>query len=141
MEDGCIFCQIGAGAIPCFKVYEDELIVSFLDIGPVVVGHTLVIPKMHYRNLLDVPAEVISAISGRLPMLARAVIAAVKAPACHVLINSGTAAMQSVQHLHYHILPRKAGDGFHVPWPAGRLDAGVARQMAADIAAVVAKSR
>ncbi len=141
MKEGCIFCQIAAGKVPCFKVYEDDLVLSFLDIGPVVAGHTLVIPKKHYQNLLDVPVEVISSIGGRLPMLARAVISVVQAPACHVLLNSGVEAMQSVQHLHYHILPRRQGDGFGVPWPAGRLEAGMAKQMAAEIAAAVATAR
>ncbi len=140
MEEGCIFCKIAAGAVPCFKIYEDDLMVSFLDIGPVVLGHTLVIPKKHYRNVLDVPAEVISSISGRLPMLARAVISVVQAPACHVLLNSGVEAMQSVHHLHYHIIPRKYGDGFGVPWPAGQLDAGTGRQMAAEITAAMHQS-
>lgn len=140
MEEGCIFCKIAAGTIPCFKIYEDDLVISFLDIGPVVLGHTLVIPKKHYRNVLDVPAEVISSISSRLPMLARAVISVVQAPACHVLLNSGVEAMQSVHHLHYHIIPRKHGDGFGVPWPAGRLDAGIGRQMASKIAATIHQS-
>jgi histidine triad (HIT) family protein len=140
MKEDCIFCKIAAGEIPCFKVYEDDLVLSFLDIGPVVAGHTLVIPKRHYRNLLDVPAEALSGISRRLPMLARAVISVVQAPACHLLLNNGVEAMQSVQHLHYHILPRRQGDGFGVPWPAGRLEATTARQMAAEIAAAVAKA-
>jgi len=56
MED-CIFCQIVAGKIPCFKIYEDDSFLAFLDINPWVEGHTLVIPKKHYRWVWDMPEE------------------------------------------------------------------------------------
>ena len=56
MEE-CVFCQIVAGKIPCFKIYEDEDFLAFLDINPWVEGHTLVIPKKHYRWVWDVPEE------------------------------------------------------------------------------------
>ncbi len=128
-DASCIFCRIAAGKIPCHKIYEDQLILCFLDIGPVVTGHTLVIPKQHVGNIFDMPPELGAQIARRLPGLARAVCAAVDAPACHILQNNGAQAMQSVGHAHYHILPRKSGDGFFVPWNPGQLDVPFAKSL------------
>src|SRR5690348_10582126 len=108
-DPNCIFCKIVAGQIPCFKVYEDELLLGFLDIGPLVTGHTLIIPKAHHVTIMETPPEVLEAIGRLLPKLSKAVLEAVGANACHILVNNGSEAMQSVHHLHYHILPRKGG--------------------------------
>ncbi len=128
-QAGCIFCRIIAGEIPCYKIFEDQNILCFLDIGPVVTGHTLVIPKRHFRNIFDMPPEAAAGLSGQLPALARAVCAAVAAPACHILLNNGIEAMQSVHHAHCHIIPRKNGDGFFVPWNPGKLEPWEAQQL------------
>ncbi len=128
-DDGCVFCKIAAGKIPCHKIYEDDQILAFLDIGPIVTGHTLIIPKSHCAGIMDVSPELNAAIATKIPALARAVTKAVNAPACHVLTNCGPAASQSVMHLHYHILPRYEGDKYKLPWPAGKLDAGQAHDI------------
>lgn len=130
----CIFCKIASGKIPCHKIYEDSDVLAFLDIGPIVHGHTLVIPKRHTVNLLDCRPETAAAVAAVLPRLCRAVVAASHASGCHLLINNGPTAMQSVMHLHYHILPRYEGDDFHLPWPARRLDAVKAAELAALVA-------
>ena len=121
-DPSCIFCKIAAGTIPCHKIFEDDLILAFLDIAPIVPGHALVIPKAHYPNLLDTPPDILAAINARLPRLAQALLNAAGAPACHVLTNCGPEASQSVPHLHYHILPRFANDSYRLPWPAKALD-------------------
>ena len=126
----CIFCKIVVGQIPCFKVYEDDTVLAFLDIGPLVKGHTLVIPKTHYVTVMDIPPEALGAINQRIPKITRAVLAVTGATACHVLVNNGTEAMQSVHHLHYHILPRSSGDTFRIPWNPGNLDKAEAFAMA-----------
>src|SRR5512136_659216 len=92
----CIFCKIAAGQIPCYKVYEDEVVLAFLDIGPLVRGHTLVIPKDHHATVMETPDESLAAINARIPKIARAVLAATGAKACNVLVNSGAEAQQSV---------------------------------------------
>jgi histidine triad (HIT) family protein len=122
MKNNCVFCAIAAGEIPCFKIYEDDFALAYLDINPFSQGHTLVIPKEHHATVMAIPPEVLAAINTRIPKLARAVLAATGAKACHVLVNNGSDAMQSVAHLHYHIIPRQSGDGFHIPWPTGKLD-------------------
>jgi histidine triad (HIT) family protein len=130
VDPSCIFCKIASGAIPCFKVFEDEVVVAFLDIGPVVTGHTLVVAKGHYPTVMETPGEVLAAINQRIPAISRAVLAATGTSACNVLINSGSASGQTVRHIHYHILPREAGDAFDIPWKSGKLaaaEAGVLR--------------
>ncbi|MEI7767089.1 MAG: HIT family protein [Phycisphaerae bacterium] len=134
-DGGCIFCKIVAGQIPCYKVYEDAQMLAFLDIGPIVAGHTLLIPKGHYASILDVPEAVSAALGAVLPRLARAVCAAAGVAACHVLTNAGAEASQSVGHLHYHILPRRAGDGYHLPWPAGKVTPERAAELVRQISA------
>ena len=132
-DPACIFCKIVAGQIPSFKVYEDDVIFAFLDIGPLVPGHTLVVPKAHYATVMTTPPEVLAAVNARLPALSRAVLAAVGAEACHVLVNNGASAMQTVPHLHYHVIPRQEDDGFSIPWKTHPLDKAQAPALAAAI--------
>lgn len=132
-DPNCIFCKIIAGQIPCHKIYEDQDLLAFLDIGPLVKGHTLVIPKGHCTNTLDAPAEVLGRISGRIPAIARAVLAAVGAKGFHLLVNNGPEAQQSVNHLHFHILPRLAGGTFAIPWKAGKLEASEGAALAQSV--------
>ncbi len=122
-DPACLFCKIIAGQIPCLKIYEDDAVLAFLDIGPLVPGHTLVIPKQHYATIMETPPEVLAAISERLPKISQAVLAATGvARQCHLLANNGSEAMQSVHHLHFHILPRGKGESFSIPWNAGTLE-------------------
>ena len=120
----CVFCKIIAGQIPSYKVYEDDVVFAFLDVTPLMNGHTLVVPKAHHATVMETPPEVLGAINQRIPKISRAVLAATGAKACHVLVNNGSEAMQSVHHLHYHILPRAAGDSFRIPWNATPIDKG-----------------
>jgi histidine triad (HIT) family protein len=133
-DPACIFCKIIAGQIPCHKVYEDDVVLSFLDIGPLVIGHTLIIPKNHHATIMETPPDLLAALNLRLPKIAQAVLAATGTQACHILVNNGPAAQQSVNHLHYHILPRKEGDSFHIPWKAGTIDKPAAAALAQQIA-------
>jgi histidine triad (HIT) family protein len=134
-DPNCIFCKIIAGKIPCFKVYEDDAVLAFLDIGPLVRGHTLIVPKEHVGTVMEAPEALLAAIGQRVPKISRAVLAATGAKACHVLVNNGAEALQSVPHLHYHILPRVPGDSFRIPWNAGTLD----KQAGAELASAVAR--
>ena len=126
VDPNCVFCKIVAGQIPCFKVYEDDVVLAFLDVGPIVNGHTLVIPKAHFAAVMDAPAGLLGAVSERLPKIAQAVLAATGMKACHILVNNGTDAMQSVPHLHYHILPR-ARRGW-LPYPLAPKSIGKGRR-------------
>jgi histidine triad (HIT) family protein len=120
----CLFCKMVAGQIPVTKIYEDEDVLAFLDIGPISDGHTLVIPKQHFEKLHDCPPELLGRISSRLGKIAGAVAAAMNSDGYNVLCNNGTAAGQLVGHLHFHIIARKTGDGLFGRWPAYRYEQG-----------------
>ncbi len=97
----CVFCKITAGEIPAHKVYEDDLVVAFLDINPWTTGHTLVVPKSHYKNMLETPDELVAKVS----VLAKDLASNFKAP----LGAEGfyfIAAGVDVDHFHMHIIPR-----------------------------------
>jgi histidine triad (HIT) family protein len=108
-----IFSKIISGDIPCHKVYEDEHVLAFLDIGPVAEGHTLVIPKE--------PAETLDKVK--------------KVTGCeafNVLQNNGPLAHQAVFHVHFHIIPKQGADsGLGVGWPAGQLEGERGKELAA----------
>jgi len=117
MISDCIFCKIVRGEIPCSAVYQDDHVLAFLDVNPWSPGHTLVIPKEHYDRLDQCPVSVISEVAGKLGVIANAVIKSVGADAYNVLNNNGRDSGQLVEHLHFHIIPRKQGDGIirHAP--------------------------
>jgi len=131
--DNCIFCKIVAGQIPATKVYEDEVALAFLDIGPISDGHTLVIPKQHFDKLHECPAELLSQISRCLGRIAHAAVAATGADGYNVLCNNGRVAGQLVDHMHFHIIPRNAGDGVFNRWPHFKYPEGKAEALAESI--------
>lgn len=117
-----IFDRILRGEIPCHRVYEDEHVLAFLDIGPLSHGHTLVIPKERKAFLHELSDDAAAAIGRVLPRLCRAVMKVSGADAYNVLQNNGAAAHQAVFHVHFHIIPKTADRGLGVGWPAGTLD-------------------
>jgi histidine triad (HIT) family protein len=131
-----IFSRIIAGEIPCHRVYEDEHVLAFLDIGPLSEGHLLVIPKEAKAQIDELSDESAAAIGRVLPRLARAVMKATGATAYNILQNNGAAAHQAVMHVHFHVIPKHAdGSGLGLRWDAGRAPAD-----AAELAAAIAKS-
>src|SRR6185295_1264889 len=124
-----IFDKILSGEIPSWKVYEDEHVFAFLDIGPLSDGHTLVIPKERKAQLHQLSDESAAAIGRVLPRLCRAVMRATGATAYNVLQNNGTAAHQVVMHVHFHIIPKFGSDGLGVGWPARKLSETTGREL------------
>lgn len=106
MKNDCIFCAIAAGEIPCFKVYEDEVVLAYLDINPFTQGHTLVIPKTHSQGLLDTDEATLAAVIARVKKIAAHLKTALPCDGFNILQNNGEAAGQTVKHLHFHIVPR-----------------------------------
>jgi len=117
-ESDCVFCKIVSGQIPSLKIFENNDVLAFLDINPISDGHTLVIPKSHYVRLHECPVETLVEVSKVIKTLAEAVAGAMGTEDYNVLCNNGSAAGQVVKHLHFHIIPRKAGDGVFNRWPA-----------------------
>lgn len=116
--EDCVFCKIVAGEIPATKIYEDDVVLAFLDIGPISDGHTLVISKQHVEKLHECPAELLGRVGSHLGKIAQAVASAMDSEGYNVLCNNGRAAGQLVDHLHFHIIPRNSGDGVFRRWPS-----------------------
>jgi histidine triad (HIT) family protein len=104
-----VFAKILRGEIPSHKVYEDAQTLAFMDVMPQADGHTLVIPKVEAESLFDVPPEALAATIVTTQRVAKAVKAAFAAPGVLVAQLNGSAAGQSVFHIHFHIVPRRAG--------------------------------
>lgn len=104
-----IFAKILRGDLPCFKIFEDEHTLSFLDIMPATDGHTLVIPKEAGETIFDVSPEAAAATIKTTRIVSNAVRKAFDAPGIMLVQLNGKAAGQSVPHLHFHILPRFSG--------------------------------
>lgn len=102
----CIFCKIIAGEIPSKKVYEDENVLAILDISQVTFGHTLVMPKRHADNIIQADEETVKNCISAAKKLAAQITANTGAAGCNILNNCGEAAGQTVNHLHFHIIPR-----------------------------------
>lgn len=116
-QPGCIFCQIAAGEAPCYKIYEDEACLAFLDIAMDAPGHTVVIPKGHEGCLPSCGPETAARLMDAVWRISRHYVEECGYDGVNILNASGTAAQQSVPHLHFHIIPRRKGDGLNA-WPA-----------------------
>lgn len=116
-----VFDRILDGEIPCHRIYEDDHVLAFLDIGPLSEGHTLVIPKERKAYLHELSEESAAALGRVLPRLCRAVVHATGAGAYNVLQNNGASAHQAVEHVHFHIIPKVGGKGLGIGWDAGSL--------------------
>lgn len=111
MKD-CLFCKIVKGEIPSYKIYEDENVYAFLDIANDVFGHTLVVSKKHFENVMDCSERTLGKIIASVKKIGDHFVKDCGFSGYNILNNSGKSAEQSVMHLHFHILPRKEGDDF-----------------------------
>lgn len=102
----CIFCKIVNGEIPSKKVYEDDDVLAILDISQATVGHTLVMPKKHYANILEIPNNEYQKVMLKVKEIANKLNTKLNPKGINVLNNCGEAAGQTVMHYHVHILPR-----------------------------------
>ncbi len=121
-HDDCIFCKIVAGELPCTRVYEDDEILAFMDIGPIVKGHTLVIPRIHVDPLTNVPDPLLSKLVLAVRKVAGAVVKGLRADGFNITQANGAVAGQVVPHVHFHVIPRFANDKHHWNWNAKSYD-------------------
>jgi histidine triad (HIT) family protein len=134
-----IFTKIIRGDVPCHRVYEDQHVLAFLDIGPLSRGHTLVIPKEPAATLDQLSDDAAAALGRVLPRICRAVLKATGADAYNVLQNNGRAAHQAVFHVHFHIIPKYPDNsGLGIAWKAHQLDPTQASTLAKRIASEMA---
>ena len=114
----CIFCRIAAGQIPAQVVYQSPEVLAFLDIAPLADGHTVVIPRAHAERLHELDPAAAAEVGRVLGSLAMRIVSAVGAEGYNVLQNNGATAGQVVPHVHFHIIPRRGGDGLGIRWNA-----------------------
>jgi histidine triad (HIT) family protein len=113
----CVFCKIVRGVIPSARVLETDEAVAFLDIQPVNRGHLLVVPRSHHATLMDLPESLAAHLAALLPRLCRAVRAATGAEGLNLIVNNGRVAGQTIDHCHWHVIPRFRDDPVNWPWP------------------------
>jgi histidine triad (HIT) family protein len=118
----CIFCRIVEKEIPATIVYEDDDVLVFMDIGPIIKGHALVISKKHYDPVTETPDEVVSQMHIVAKRVAQAQMNGLGADGVNIMQNNGSAAGQEVPHIHVHVIPRFSGDGHHWNWKAKKYD-------------------
>lgn len=115
----CIFCKIAEGSLPSEKIYEDELVVAFMDVMPVTKGHVLIIPKAHRENIYEMTAEEAANLFQVVPKIANILKEEFAPAGMNLLQNNGAPAGQAVFHFHLHLIPRyDETDGFQFEWNA-----------------------
>lgn len=112
--ENCVFCKIVKGDIPCFKIYEDEYTLAFLDISNDLEGHTLVISKSHHMNILDMDDISLMHLMSTVSKVSNHYVKECGFDGVNIISNANEAAEQAVMHVHIHILPRKNNDNIHV---------------------------
>ncbi|MFH1661546.1 MAG: HIT family protein [Candidatus Falkowbacteria bacterium] len=124
----CIFCKIVAEEIPCYKVYEDENVLAFLDIAPVNPGHTLVIPKKHYTNMEEIPDDELHYVISAVKKVGKSIKYGLEVEGYNIGLNNDPVAGQVVPHIHFHVMPRREGDGLKL-WTQGEYKEGEAEKI------------
>lgn len=112
----CVFCKISKGELKSWKVYEDDHCYAFFDWNPAAAYHTLVIPKQHYQNIFDIPAEVLSHLMFAIKKIVALYQDKLGIQHLQIINSSGSDAQQEVFHLHFHLVPRNSGDGQDIVW-------------------------
>ena len=103
MNKDCLFCKITSGDIPSYKIYEDEIVIAFLDINPDSNGHTLIIPKKHYLDMNDIPLDTLTHIFKIAKELKVKIESKLNADGLTFVQNNGD--IQEVKHFHLHLKP------------------------------------
>lgn len=128
----CLFCKIISGDVPSHKVYEDDNVLAFLDIAPVNYGHVIVIPKKHYANLEEISDKELSQVMEVVKKIGKSLKDNLEVSGYNICENNDPVAGQVVPHVHFHVIPRKEGDGLEL-WPQGRYGDGEAEEIAKKI--------
>lgn len=113
----CIFCKIINNEIPCYKVYETDKVIAFLDISQVTIGHTLVVPKKHYENVFALDGEIAGDLFEAVIEVSKMLKKGLGINDLNIINNNGSIAGQTVNHFHIHLVPRYKTDGvsFTIP--------------------------
>jgi histidine triad (HIT) family protein len=119
-NESCVFCKILSGEIPCWRVYEDDHCLAFLDIAPLAPGHSLLVPRKHVELLWGMDPGIAAAVASVMPRLTGALMRVTGATGCNVLQSNGRVSGQLIPHVHFHLIPRREGDGLGFIWSSTR---------------------
>ena len=123
-DDNCIFCKIAAGEIPSETVYEDEQFRAILDLGPASAGHTLILPKAHFKDVTEISDEYAANVLKVAAKLGKAMKKGLGCEGFNLVQNNGEAAGQTVMHFHMHVIPRYEGGPANIAnWVPGTASA------------------
>ncbi len=139
MSENCIFCKMVRKEIPASIIYENDRVLSFLDINPANKGHALIIPKRHAHTTLDLKEDELKELIVVVLKVAKAVKKAVKCDAFNIIQNDGKTAGQLVMHAHFHVVPRFEGDGLDFRLKRAKYEEGEMKQLAEKIHANVSE--
>ena len=109
--DDCVFCKIIKGELPCYKIFENDEVLAFLDISEDVDGHTLVVPKKHCKNILDCDTETLHSVFDAVKTISNHNVENCGYNGVNILNANDESAQQSVFHFHIHLIPRRNNDG------------------------------
>ena len=121
VNGNCIFCRIIKKDIPNAIIYENEKFLAFMDKYPINHGHTLIVPKQHYDNILEMPAEIVGEMFALIPSLAKAITSVIESDGFNINQNNGKSANQIVPHVHVHIVPRYSAEKVKGQWPTRKI--------------------
>lgn len=107
----CVFCKIISGEWSCYKIYESDITLAFLDINPFSDGHTVVVPKVHVQDLTEFTEDLSSKFMFDLVKVTQLIKTKMKPDGINIVQNNGKAAGQVVMHAHFHVIPRFEDDG------------------------------
>jgi histidine triad (HIT) family protein len=116
----CLFCRIVEGTSECQEIYQDDATLAFMDIHPANDGHCLVIPKLHFEKVFDMPPNAFAQVASSVVKVARAVNDVLQPGGISLVQANGELAGQSIFHVHVHVLPRRAGDNLLINWDRSR---------------------
>ncbi|HKR73100.1 MAG TPA: HIT family protein [Candidatus Nitrosocosmicus sp.] len=121
VNGNCIFCRIIQKDIPNAIIYENDKFLAFMDKYPINHGHTLIVPKQHYGNILEMPAELVGEMYSLIPKLANAITSVIESDGFNINQNNGKSANQIVPHVHVHIVPRYSAEKVKGQWPTRKI--------------------
>ena len=127
----CVFCAIVSGESPAHVVYEDDVVIAFLDRHPATVGHTLVVPRRHAADIWSLDVDDAAAVMRAAVEVSRRLRATLGLSGLSLAQSNGVAAGQDVFHFHLHLVPRESGDGLAPPWEETHPDAATLDDVAA----------
>jgi histidine triad (HIT) family protein len=133
--NGRTFCEIVAGRVPSYRVLEDEHTMAFLDIMPASAGHTLVVPRVHARDVWEISMDSHGQVAGMVHRVAALLKTALAPEGANVVSSTGDAAGQEVFHFHVHVIPRWRGDDLRRMWDSDSASASELQQVLERIAA------